>query len=226
MDVTLKQRGGHNVVLRPEARRRWYPEATVEVSTFELWAGYADRPASEAWLVGRFRPGQQARIPWTPATDRNLRFYLVSVSASGTRDVITLEDAVQATLPIVRETETPEVSQVSASTHTQITLAIDNYSIAAIKRKVRTADNSLMTSNLSEQVTEVPLGQQLPRLHDLLRGDSGAGARTVYVRISHSSGGNYGPESAALAFTFADSGGTGGTSGDTDPFPRREYTIS
>ncbi|HWQ36947.1 MAG TPA: hypothetical protein VNQ79_29215 [Blastocatellia bacterium] len=40
--------------------------------------------------------------------------------------------------------------------------------------------------------------------------------RTIYVRVSHSAGNSYGPESAAQSFTFADEYGGGGTSGTTD----------
>ena len=54
----------------------------------------------------------------------------------------------------------------------------------------------------------------------------GTGTRTVWVRISHSSGGAFGAESTAQSFTYADSGGSGGDTGDEEFFPHREYTLN
>lgn len=74
--------------------------------------------------------------------------------------------------------------------------------------------------------SEVPPGQILPRVIDLVRDDGGSGTRSIWVRISHSSGSeNYTDESDAQEFVYADSGGSGGGSGDADPFPHREYTV-
>ena len=51
-------------------------------------------------------------------------------------------------------------------------------------------------------------------------------AQTVYVRVSHSSGGAFGAESAISSFTFASEGGAGGTSGTADPYTRDRYDLS
>ncbi len=73
---------------------------------------------------------------------------------------------------------------------------------------------------------DVPAGRPLPRLVDLTRPDDGAGTRTIWVRVSHSSGGAFGDESPARSFTYADSGGAGGDAGDTDdPFQRDRYGL-
>lgn len=57
-------------------------------------------------------------------------------------------------------------------------------------------------------------------------GGTGSGlAASIYVRVAHSSGGAWGAESEAQEFTFADAGGTGGTSGDFDPIPRDKFDL-
>ncbi len=49
-------------------------------------------------------------------------------------------------------------------------------------------------------------------------------AQTIFVKVSHSSGGSqFGPESATLEVSFASEGGSGGSSGSFDPEPRDVY---
>jgi hypothetical protein len=50
-------------------------------------------------------------------------------------------------------------------------------------------------------------------------------AATIYVRLSHSSGAGFGPESEITAFTFAGESGAGGSDGDFDPTPRDNYKL-
>jgi hypothetical protein len=50
-------------------------------------------------------------------------------------------------------------------------------------------------------------------------------AQTIYVRVAHSGGGTYGPESAVASFTFANEvTGSGGSSGTGELVPRDQYT--
>src|SRR5262249_15403640 len=134
------------------------------------------------------------------------------------RSVRDLRDAPEFLVLFQRVTDAPTVTQVGSATHTSIQLAIANYSQFAIKRKIRTADNSAMTTNLAIQEITVAPGEVLSTVVYLTRTDGGTGARTTYVRISHSSGGPYGTESGPTAYTWADSGGTGGGTGTGDPF--------
>lgn len=226
MNLIAKQSGGNNLVGRPQARRAWYPSERSRPVQVEVWWRYADEVAAAARLLGTFRPGQQVIVPLNPLVDRNIILSTISISATGLRSVREIADAPEAMLEYQRESAAPAVAQVGAATHTVIRLAIDGYSTLAIKRKLRTADDAAMTTNLHEQLTEVTPGATLPRLIDLLRDDGGSGTRTVWVRVSHSSGGQFGAESAAQSFTFADSGGAGGDTGTEDPFPHREYPLS
>jgi len=213
-------------VLRPQARPAFYSSVTVKAAQVEVYWRYEGEPASAARLIGLFLPGQQVSLPYNPLVDRNIILSTISISAAGVRSVRDLRDAAEQVVVFQRETTAPTVSQVGAATHTLITLAIDDYSSLAMKRRVRTADDSAMTTNLEELLTEVDPGLPLPRLVDLTRDDGGSGTRTIWVRVSHSSGGDYSAESTAASFTYADSGGSGGDVGDTDPFPRHEYTIA
>lgn len=218
MDLIVRASGAHNIVVRPQGRATFYETATVRPALVEVYWRYEDESPFAARLIGRFLPGQEVQWPYTPIGDKNIYLGTISISASGVRSVRSLRDALWTLVTVQRETDAPTVTQVGTATHTLITLAIAGYSSLAFKRKVRTADDSAMTTNVDEQVVEVPAGTPLSSLVYLTRPDPGSGTRTIYVRVSHSSGGAYGAESAAAAFTWADSGGAGGGSGDGDPF--------
>ena len=226
MNLTAKHSGGNNLVGRPQARPAWYPTERSRPAQVEVWWRYEGEVAAAARLLGTFRPGQQVETPFNPLVDRNIILSTVTISATGLRSVREIADAPETLITFQRESAAPTVAQIGAATHTLIQLAIDGYSTLAIKRKVRVADNSGMTTNLHEEITEVSPGATLPRVINLIRDDGGTGTRTVWVRISHSSGGAFGAESTAQSFTYADSGGGGGDTGDEEFFPHREYTLA
>lgn len=225
MNLVAKNSGGNNIVGRPQALRPWYPAERSRPTQAEVWWRYEGEVAAAARYLGTFKPGQDVIVPLNPLVDRNIILSTISISASGLRSVREIADAPETLLTYQRETAAPTVGQVGAATHTSIRLAIDGFSTLAIKRKVRVADDSGMTTGLHEESTEVAPGETLPRLIDLIRDDGGSGTRTVWVRVSHSSGGAFGSESTAQSFTFADSGGAGGDTGTEDPFPHREYGL-
>lgn len=225
MDLILKASAGHNIVVRPQGRDAFYPEGTVDAARVEAWWHYKNEPVTAARLIGTFGPGQQVSWPYNPVGDKDIVLRTISISAAGVRSHRDLRDAPAKTIVFQRETEAPTVEQVGESTYTLITLAIGNYSQFAIKRKVRRADDAAMTVNLQETISEPLPGEQLPRVIYLDRGDAGTGTRTVYVRVSHSSGGEFGAESPATAFTYADDIGAGGGSGDADPFSGYRYAV-
>ena len=226
MNLVAKHSGGTNLVGRPQARAAWYPTDRSRPAQVEVWWRYEGEVAAAARLLGTFRPGQQIEVPFNPLVDRNVILSTVTISANGLRSVREMADASETLVTFQRESAAPTVAQIGAATHTLIQLAIDGFSTLAIKRKVRVADDSAMTTNLHEEITEVSPGDTLPRVINLIRDDGGAGTRTVWVRVSHSSGGAFGAESTAQSFTYADSGGTGGGTGDEEFFPHREYTIA
>jgi hypothetical protein len=169
-------------------------------------------------MIGAYAPGATVSYPFNPLADRNIYVGTISVAIDGARSARDLNEAHWELLQFQRETAAPEVTQVGASSHARITLAIGGYSTLAIKRRVRTADNAGMTTNLDVQEFEASPGDVLARVVYIDRSDVGAGTRTIYVRVSHSSGGDYGAESTTQAFTFADDTGVGGTDDVGDPF--------
>lgn len=224
MDITLKRSGGQNVVLRPQGRPAWYPPAhgeSVEVEIFVMELN-ADGSHAGAWAsLGRYPSTGRALLQNTPVTDKNLLFAFVSYTADGVPDVSSLEDAVQVSVPFKRETGAPVVTLIGAATNTRIELQVTGFTNFAAKRKLRVSPNADM-SGATETITDYT-GQKMPEVVPITR-PAASGTETIYVRISHSSGGAFGAESAAQAFTFTDAGGSGGSTGGgggywkTDPY--------
>lgn len=220
MDLIARNSGGFNVVGRPQARPTWYPTERVRPVQAQVYWRYVGEVAASARLIGIFRPGQLVTVPMNPLTDRDLILSTISISAEGIRSVNELADALEQVLPFQRVSGAPDVSQVGASTHDLVTLAIDNFSTLAIKRKIRIADDAAMTINLHEFITVKDPGAVLPRLVDLDRTGTATTAAAFWVRVSHSSGGAYSAESPAQTFSYQDSVGGGGTSGTGDEIYR------
>jgi hypothetical protein len=217
MNVLIRASGGRNVVIRPQARPAFYATTTLPPAIVEVYWRYYDEPPAAARLIGRYLPGQQVSVPFNPVVDKNVILSTISISAGGVRSVRSIRDASEFAVVFQRETAAPTVTQIGASTNELIQLQIDNYLQFAIQRQVRTADDPAMTANLSVETITAQPGQILPRVLYLMRPTPGTTARTIYVRVSHSSGGAFGAESPAQAFTWTDSGGGGGTTGDGDP---------
>jgi hypothetical protein len=223
-DVIGRDSGGRNPLGYPGVLPPFYSATTVRPALVEVWWRYEGEIPSAARLIGRYLPGQRVSFPYTPIGDKNIILSTISISAAGVRSVRDIRDAKEFLVVFQRETDAPTVTQVGAASYTLITLAIAGYSALAFQRRVRTADDAGMTTNLDMQITDVGPGATLPRLVYLTRPTPGSGTRTIYVRVSHSSGGAYGTESAAAAFTWADSGGAGGGTGSGDPLGGDSYT--
>lgn len=341
MDLIIKASGGRNIVIRPQGRDAFYPSTSLRPAALEVYWHYEDEAPSAGRLIGRYLPGQTVRWPYTPVGDKNIVLRTISISAAGVRSPTSLRDAPFTVVNFQRVIDAPAVSLVGNATHTTLSLAIDGVADFAVKRRIRTADDSGITTNvlvsvspasfidaafigclardvgdgeliiwrnafiaaaavssgalltecrvrikalfLSSEYTarsrsagdfvndlyhayldrpadggswaawvavitggattsdmcdnfgnsaefgnrvaardpwlDVPAGRPLPRVVNIDRNDSGAGTKTIYVRMSHSSGGAWSAESAAQAFTFADNGGSGGATGGIDPFP-------
>ncbi|HEY0098385.1 MAG TPA: hypothetical protein VGB76_05465 [Pyrinomonadaceae bacterium] len=224
MDVILKPSGGANIVLRPTALPTWYPEAEVDPVEVELFKQELDSDnkfvgAPES--LGRFPSVGRISIRNNPVTDVLVRFYLIAYAGDDTPDVSSLADALQVTVPVKRETDAPTVTLIGAATNTLIELSVTGYTKFAAKRKLRASPNADM-SGATETITDYS-GHEMPSVVPLTR-PAAAGVETIYVAISHSSGGAFGAESAPQGFTFTDAGGSGGSTGGgggywkTDPY--------
>jgi len=223
MNLVLKRGGGTNLIVRPQTRAPWYPSARSRPVQVQVWWRYKGEAAAAARLLGAFAPGQAVSVPANPLVDRDLILSTVSINNRGLKSVRDIADAHETVLAVQRETAAPTLEQVGASTHTLITIAVSGFSVLAIKRRVRTADNEAMTTNAAQFETVLNPGEVLPRIIYLVRPDSGTGTRGVWLRVSHSSGGPYGAENAAQMFTWADDTGAGGGEGFADPFGGETY---
>lgn len=226
--LLLKRSSGSNVILRDQAQPAFYPTATVAPVAADIYVHYSDEPASAARFVRSYGPGETITIPHNPATDRNLVVRAIARSARGVADVSELEDASSFTALFQRETNAPAVVQIGAATQGLLSLSVTGFTQYARARRVRIADDAAMTVNVRVDVVEYGVGL-VPTVYQLQRQTSaGQSAQTVYVRISHSSAGVNGPwspESPAQQFTFADSTGSGGTTGGGSDVPRDTYEI-
>jgi hypothetical protein len=149
MDLILKRSGGANVVLRPQARATYYPDAQVDPVEVEIFKQELDADGSFIGApvsLGRFPSSGRFNIPNTPDTDKNVRIYAVAYAPDGTPDVSSLADAVQATVLVKRETEAPVIGQDGAATSDTVKIGISGFTRFARQRRVRIADNPEMTN--------------------------------------------------------------------------------
>jgi hypothetical protein len=225
MDIIAKDSGGHNIVAREMAVPRYYPAGTAPVAYVYVYWRYEGTPIGDAQLLGRFALGAHVSFPYNPAVDLNILFAVVSYTADNVPDVSNLEDAVWTRAVFQRELDAPTVMQVGDATQTTLQLAIDGYTAFARKRRVRVADNSSMTGAVELVTDNTETGTPLQRVIIIDRDVTETDAQTIYVRVSHSSGGAYGAESEAEAFTFADSGGAGGSSGPGTSYGHENYHL-
>lgn len=149
MDLILKPSGGSNIVLRPQARATWYPDAEVDPVEVEIFKRELDadgRFTGDAVSLGRFPSVGRIELPNNPDADRNIRYYAISYAADGTPSVSSLEDAVQVTVLVKRETEAPTIGQDGAAAADSVKLGISGFTRFARKRRIRIADNPEMTN--------------------------------------------------------------------------------
>lgn len=165
--ILCKASASGSIVLRPQARPRWYPVASVEAAAVEVWEHDADEPRSAARLVGTFRPGDKGSVPFNPETDRNKILYTVARSPSGTPDVSSLADAVSATVLFNRDTEAPLIEQIGEATKDMVTVKIPVTRFTR-RREIEIYDTAGM-SNLLQSVTRDAGEATLPDVEDISR---------------------------------------------------------
>lgn len=191
------------VVGRPDA-------PSIEGFTGQIWIEGAD---GAPHLLGYGKPGETLLFNYNPVTDGELRVYLVTKTEDGGAEAITLADADQAVVNINRETVEPELTQATNATNTEVQIGVFGFSRYARKRKVEVSNNSDMSD--AEETIYDSADYKARRLPDyiIVTREADTDALTQYVRVSHSSGGDYGPASEILEITFADEAGAGGSGG-------------
>jgi hypothetical protein len=232
-DLIIAPSGGANIILRQMGLPRYYEAPNAPAASVDVYWRYEEEQKRAARFLGNFAPGAQSFLPFNPTEDRRVVLMTISRSADGTPHVSDLADADEVFVLFQRETQAPQVTQVGAATATQIKLAVEGYSLQwALRRRLRIADNEAMSTNLIDVVTD-GAGAALDRVATITRTGSGLPAKTIYVRVSHSSastGNQWSAESPAQPFTFAASDGTGGSTGEgiligEDPYEWHPATI-
>ncbi len=230
MDFILEDEFSVNLVLEDETP----PASTQEPVLAEIYISYGDQPVGTAQKVGVTFVGETFVMDYTPEFDRDLRITLISRGPDGKPDKSMLSDASSQILQIRRETVAPVIGQsenastlvIESVTHSRIVIGIDGFTRFARFRKVEVASNAGMTADLETMIydSEGFASKELPRFVNLTR-ESEATPKTRFVRVSHSSGLEYGPPSPVLEVTFASAAGTGGSAGNFDPIPRAEFEL-
>jgi hypothetical protein len=225
LNLIARNSGGLQVVGRPQARPAWYPPDRVRPVRVQVWWRYAGEVAAAARLIGVFAPGQTVAVPLNPMVDRNLIFSTVSISSDGLRSARELADAHEQTLVYVREREAPTLTQIGPAGHGQVRFMIEGYTRFAIKRRITIAADVSMLALLDVIETQIDPVDPGARVVYLNRTDQDTGTRSIFVTVAHSSGGAYGADSLPLALTFADDQVQGGSTGNGDTTPHREYNL-
>lgn len=184
--------------------------ATEKTTAVEIWCGYDGEDPAKAQLLGSVTPGGTLVREWNPDHDRDLRLFQRRFTIEGIPDVAQLLDAESIALPIKRVSEAPVLNQRTDATFTSVELGIEVSRFTRILR-VEVSQHADMSDT---EVTDTPITDKLPNSLPITRVPSGGGTETIYVRASVSAGGAFSPVSDILTITFADSVGSGGSSGN------------
>lgn len=141
MNIIAKASGGKNIVARPMARPQWYPPASVQPATVEVWQRAKGEPAAAARLVGRYRPGESGSFAYNPLEDKDLILSTISIAPDGTPSVRELADAEEHLLVFQRETAAPVIGQVGDAIANSVTIGVTGYTKLARQRRLRIADS-------------------------------------------------------------------------------------
>lgn len=194
-----------------------YTPTKVPATQGELWMAFVNQPSKPPFKIGNVVAGQIVQIPLT--SDEPVRLYLISHDASGRRVTFGFSNAQTKIFAANKETKIPIITQDGAALNTTINFITSNYSEKTKFRRIQYADDSAFTTNVieSNQGTENAQGLITPNFTITRTGDLTA-TKSVYVRIGHSSNNiNFDRWSLPVLVTFANSGGTGGSSGGTTP---------
>lgn len=223
MDLILKPSGGQNIVLRPQARPAWQPEATVDAHTVELYKQEVD-PATGSYLggpilIGRFAPEGKVAVRHNPDTDRDVILYALPYSASGAAGFPEVRQATQAYVLFRRETDASVIGLTSNVTVDTAEIGITGFTRFARFRRLRVWADSGMTTMLREVLLDSDSygSHELPRYFTLMREAAALTVEPSGGALTTEAGGDLGAETEgsslpdAVYVTVAHSGGNSWT---------------
>lgn len=199
-----------NLVLDDAVKNNTAP--AVEALLF--WR-YADEVTAAPKPLGVATVGQSFTFPIEFADGRQVEIFAVGKTASGEQAAVNPLNGETYRFTPNRETGTPNFSQDGIAQNLQVNFIATGFSAAKF-RKIQYATDSGFTTGLVEK-TEGNLNSTLSANFNITR-PSGSGTLAVYVRIAHSTNNQtFGEWSETRQATFADSGGSGGSSGGAPP---------
>lgn len=187
--------------------------SAVEADIFWRWA---DEPTVQPQPLGTATIGIPFNVPFEITDGREVELFAVARSATGEQATTNPLNGTTYRYSPNAETLTPDFSQDGASANLQINFIATGF-FAAKFRRIQYATNSGFTTGLVEKIEGSNTAELSPNF--FISRPSGTGTLLVYVRISHSTSatnfdGDWSPTRTA---TFADSGGSGGSSAGDPP---------
>ncbi|MEO7509330.1 MAG: hypothetical protein ABIZ95_18940 [Pyrinomonadaceae bacterium] len=208
MELRVEARKGVALVVStvPQPALR---KPTVEAALVDIYVGYEGEDIGQARLVGTVAPGGKLVTDFNPDRDRNLRIYKIARSVEGVPDVAQLLDAESVLLEVNRVTEAPAINQATDATHTVASVGV---AASRYTRRVRVeiSENADMSSPTSDEVYDV---DDYRIAIPITRTGANSAALTIYVRVTASGGSGFGAASTIQTITFANIGGSGGSTG-------------
>ena len=185
----------------------------VEADIFWRWA---DEPNVQPQLLGLATIGEPLNVPFEITDGREVELFAVARTATGEQATTNPLNGVTLRYSPNAEALTPDFSQDGASQNLRIDFIATGFYLAKFRR-IQYATNSGFTTGLVEKIEGSNVAELSPNF--FISRPSGASTLLVYVRITHSTSainfdGEWSPTRTA---TFADSGGSGGSSAGTPP---------
>lgn len=157
-------------------------------------------------------------MPFNPAADKTVRVTQIPFNAFGIPAFRNLEDAeahgAYQDFAMDRNAGTPVIALRSASTNTVIPLTVSGFNAFVVAREITIADDSGFTAGV--QTSTVDLKTQADPTYQSIKRVADPAARTIYVKIRHSTTGTSGPwgsYSNTLSVAWTNTGGSGGSTG-------------
>lgn len=193
------------------------PENYTESVSGEIFWRYKDEPDAEPTFLGEATAGGVLDVQFDFKDGRGIELFLISKTAFKSFSATRAVEGVKTTFNPNTETVIPFIYQASEPNNASVTVAVERYTDAAKFRKIHVSLTSDFDSaQESVQIAEHEPGQILNPRIVITRNTNLTDAETKYVRVAHSSNGEtYGEWSNPISVTFANSGGSGGTSPGT-----------
>jgi len=174
MDLVVKHTSSQNIVVRPQGRPTWYPAATVDPATVQVWwrAINPDNSRGVWHFWGLANPGASGSWSFNPGLDQNVEVSLIPVNASGVPKYRGPDEGIRATVIMQRITSAPVISQYGDATVDEVSVGIDAGEDRNYVRKIRVRYSDTLSGGalVSPTVVEFDYGDSsAPDAIDILR---------------------------------------------------------